>query len=82
LLGVFVLVALIPAVATERASVEFIFTHFNTENGMGIRDKAYILLIGLLMSQYAMAGYDTSAHMVRCDFAPRHSSPYLNCKYY
>uniref|UniRef100_A0A0D3EYL0 Amino acid permease n=1 Tax=Oryza barthii TaxID=65489 RepID=A0A0D3EYL0_9ORYZ len=61
--GVFVLVALIPAVATERASVEFIFTHFNTENGMGIRDKAYILLIGLLMSQYAMAGYDTSAHM-------------------
>lgn len=61
--GVFVLVILIPAVAKERASVEFIFTHFNTDNGMGIRDKAYILAVGLLMSQYSLIGYDTSAHM-------------------
>ena len=62
--GVFVMVILLPAVAKERASVEFIFTHFNTENGMGIHDKAYILFVGLLMSQYSLLGYDTSAHMV------------------
>ncbi|CAD6228254.1 unnamed protein product [Miscanthus lutarioriparius] len=61
--GVFVMVILLPAVAKERASVEFIFTHFNTENGMGIHDKAYILFVGLLMSQYSLLGYDTSAHM-------------------
>jgi len=62
--GVFVLVILIPSVAKERASVEFIFTHFNTDNGVGIRDRAYIFAMGLLMSQYSLLGYDTSAHMV------------------
>ncbi|KAF8781226.1 hypothetical protein HU200_000696 [Digitaria exilis] len=40
------------------ASLQFIFTHFNTDNGMGIHDKAYILIIGLLMSQYSLIGYD------------------------
>lgn len=62
--GVFAMVILLPAVAKERASVEFIFTHFNTENGMGIHNKAYILAVGLLMSQYSLLGYDTSCHMV------------------
>uniref|UniRef100_A0A8R7PXB7 Amino-acid permease BAT1-like protein n=1 Tax=Triticum urartu TaxID=4572 RepID=A0A8R7PXB7_TRIUA len=61
--GILVLVILIPAVAKERASVEFIFTHFNTDNGMGIHNKAYILAVGLLMSQYSVLGYDASAHM-------------------
>nr|CAB3479414.1 unnamed protein product [Digitaria exilis] len=45
------------------ASAHFIFTHFNTDNGMGIQDKAYILAMGLLMSQYSLLGYDASAHM-------------------
>ncbi|KAF8646979.1 hypothetical protein HU200_065492 [Digitaria exilis] len=62
--GIFGLVILIPAVAKERASLQFIFTHFNTDNGMGIHDKAYILIIGLLMSQYSLIGYDASAHMI------------------
>ncbi|XBI32347.1 hypothetical protein VPH35_055810 [Triticum aestivum] len=61
--GVFVLVILIPSVAKERSSAEFIFTHLNTDNGMGIHNKAYILGVGLLMSNYCMIGYDTSAHM-------------------
>lgn len=55
---------MIPAVAKERASIEFIFTNFNTENGTGIHGKPYILAVGLLMSQYSVVGYDTSAHMV------------------
>lgn len=61
--GVFVLVILVPSVAKERASAEFVFTHLNTDNGMGIHSKAYILAVGLLMSQYSSIGYDTSAHM-------------------
>ncbi|EMS55586.1 Uncharacterized amino-acid permease C15C4.04c [Triticum urartu] len=61
--GVLVLVILIPSVAKERSSADFIFTHLNTDNGMGIHNKAYILGVGLLMSNYCMIGYDTSAHM-------------------
>uniref|UniRef100_A0A0D6QS10 Amino acid permease/ SLC12A domain-containing protein n=1 Tax=Araucaria cunninghamii TaxID=56994 RepID=A0A0D6QS10_ARACU len=62
-LGVFVLMILIPAVAPEKASAKFIFEHFNTDNGVGIHSKPYIFLLGLLMSQYTLTGYDASAHM-------------------
>ncbi|XP_042022187.1 amino-acid permease BAT1 homolog isoform X3 [Salvia splendens] len=62
-LGVFVLMILIPLVATEKASAEFVFTDFNTENGKGINNKVYIFVLGLLMSQYTLTGYDASAHM-------------------
>ena len=55
---------LIPSVATERASAKFVFTHFNTDNGEGINSRVYIFLLGLLMSQYTLTGYDASAHMV------------------
>ena len=55
---------LIPSVATERASAKFVFTHFNTDNGEGINSKVYIFVLGLLMSQYTLTGYDASAHMV------------------
>ncbi|XP_038701077.1 amino-acid permease BAT1-like isoform X2 [Tripterygium wilfordii] len=63
LVGALVLMILIPCVATERASTEFVFTHFNTDNGDGISSKVYIFILGLLMSQYTLLGYDTSAHM-------------------
>ncbi|KAK1423101.1 hypothetical protein QVD17_18396 [Tagetes erecta] len=63
ILGVFFLMICIPAVAKERASVEFVFTHFNTDNEAGIDSKPYIFVIGLLMSQYTFTGYDASAHM-------------------
>ncbi|XP_028758143.1 amino-acid permease BAT1 homolog [Neltuma alba] len=63
LLGVFLLMILIPSVATERASAKFVFTHFNTDNGEGIKSRGYIFLLGLLMSQYTLTGYDASAHM-------------------
>ncbi|ESW14965.1 hypothetical protein PHAVU_007G032900 [Phaseolus vulgaris] len=62
-LGVFVLMIGIPSVATERASANFVFTHFNTENEDGISSKPYIFLLGLLMSQYTLTGYDASAYM-------------------
>ena len=60
-LGVFVLIILISFVATERAGLKFAFTHFNTENEDGIKSKPYIFLLGLLMSQYTLIGYDASA---------------------
>ncbi|KMT08198.1 hypothetical protein BVRB_6g143200 isoform B [Beta vulgaris subsp. vulgaris] len=61
--GVFVLMILVPLVAKERASAEFVFTHFNTDNGEGIKSIIYIFVLGLLMSQYTILGYDASAHM-------------------
>ncbi|XXG42852.1 hypothetical protein AAC387_Pa01g3026 [Persea americana] len=61
--GVFVLMILVPTVATQRASAEFVFTYFNTDNDKGIHSKPYIFLLGLLMSQYTLTGYDASAHM-------------------
>ncbi|KAG7981151.1 hypothetical protein I3843_05G218100 [Carya illinoinensis] len=63
IVGVFVLMILIPCVATERASAKFVFTYFNTDNGDGINNKLYIFILGLLMSQYTLTGYDASAHM-------------------
>ncbi|KNA09039.1 hypothetical protein SOVF_157070 [Spinacia oleracea] len=61
--GVFVLMILVPLVAKEKASAEFVFTHFNTDNGEGIKSIVYIFVLGLLMSQYTILGYDASAHM-------------------
>ncbi|KAH9609049.1 hypothetical protein KSS87_007663 [Heliosperma pusillum] len=61
--GVFVLMILIPVVAKEKASAKFVFTHFNADNGEGINSRIYIFVIGLLMSQYTLTGYDASAHM-------------------
>lgn len=58
------LMILIPSVATERASNKFVFTHFNAENGDGINSRPCMFLLGLLMSQYTLSGYDASAHMV------------------
>ncbi|KAI3858783.1 hypothetical protein MKX03_033736 [Papaver bracteatum] len=63
LVGVFVLMIVIPTVATHTASAEFVFTHFNTDNEDGIQSKPYIFVLGLLMSQYTLSGYDASAHM-------------------
>ncbi|XP_028092986.1 amino-acid permease BAT1 homolog isoform X1 [Camellia sinensis] len=63
LIGVFVLMILIPTVAKEKASAKFVFTFFNTDNGDGINSKVYIFVLGLLMSQYTLTGYDASAHM-------------------
>ncbi|KAH9306378.1 hypothetical protein KI387_010782, partial [Taxus chinensis] len=62
-LGVFVLMILIPAVAPKKASAKFIFEHFNTDNEVRIHSKPYIFVLGLLMSQYTLSGYDASAHM-------------------
>ncbi|KAJ1255891.1 hypothetical protein BS78_K140800 [Paspalum vaginatum] len=63
LAGVIVFTILIPAVAKDRASIDFVFTHSYSDNGVAIHSKVYTLAIGLLTSQFALLGYDTSAHM-------------------
>lgn len=63
IIGVFVLIILIPAVAIERQSASFVFTSFDKSNVVGIHSQPYIFLLGLLMSQYTITGYDASAHM-------------------
>ncbi|KAG5054180.1 hypothetical protein JHK85_006690 [Glycine max] len=45
----------------QQTGLKFAFTHFNTENEDGIKSKPYIFLLGLLMSQYTLIGYDASA---------------------
>lgn len=61
----FLLIILIPAVAQERQTFKSVFTTFNkpTES-TGISSSPYIFLLGLLVSQYTVTGYDASAHMV------------------
>ncbi|GAB2228570.1 hypothetical protein Droror1_Dr00022690 [Drosera rotundifolia] len=61
--GVFVLMILVPLVAKERASAKYVFTYFNKDNEDGITNSFYIIVLGLLMSQYTLSGYDASAHM-------------------
>ncbi|KAF9601991.1 hypothetical protein IFM89_024537 [Coptis chinensis] len=60
---VLVLMVLIPTVATEKATVDFVFTRFNTDNGGGIHSSFCIFILCLIMSQYTLTGYDASAHM-------------------
>jgi hypothetical protein len=62
--GVFLLTVLIPAVAVERQTASFVFTSFYKPD-LGISSSPYIFFLGLLMSQYSLAGFDASAHMVR-----------------
>ncbi|XP_031499338.1 amino-acid permease BAT1 homolog [Nymphaea colorata] len=61
--GILVLMVLIPSIAPEKANLGFVFTHFNADNNVGIQNKMYIFVLGLLMSQYTLAGYDASANM-------------------
>jgi amino acid transporter len=42
-------------------SLSFVFTHF--VNQTGISNGLYVFLIGLLLAQYTLTGFDASAHM-------------------
>lgn len=62
--GVFVLIILIPSVAVKRQTASFVFTSFNAPTDLNLPSDPYVFLLGLLMSQYSLAGFDASAHMV------------------
>lgn len=60
-IGVAFVVAVLVFKPAEHQSVRFVFTEFVNQTGW--RYGAYAALIGLLLSQYTMTGYDASAHM-------------------
>lgn len=51
------------AIAPEHQSAKFVFATFQANPGTGVHNSFYLFLLGLLMSQWAMTGYDTSAHI-------------------
>ncbi|KAK9806449.1 hypothetical protein WJX73_008244 [Symbiochloris irregularis] len=63
--GLFVLLILIPAVAPTHQSASFVFGKFFTaaQSGSGLPSNLYVFLVGMLMSQYTITGYDASAHL-------------------
>ncbi|WP_245771601.1 amino acid permease [Actinacidiphila guanduensis] len=61
LAGVLVIVGVLVAVPDHHASASFVFTHF--VNNTGFHNSFYVAMLGLLLAQYTLTGYDASAHM-------------------
>ena len=66
-IGTFVVVISVLAAAPELQSGSFVFTQFldNTgDPGWSVRaSKGYVVVIGILMAQYTLTGFDASAHV-------------------
>ncbi|KAF8914523.1 APC amino acid permease [Mucidula mucida] len=64
-LGTVALVIVILAKAPTHQSASFVFTEFiDGTGGWGDRaSHAYVVVIGILMAQYTLTGFDASAHM-------------------
>ncbi|MFD0688330.1 amino acid permease [Actinomadura fibrosa] len=60
-IGVVVVVGVLAFKPSHHQSADFVFTKFVNETGW--QYGAYAALIGLLLSQYTLTGYDASAHM-------------------
>ncbi|HEY2802874.1 MAG TPA: amino acid permease, partial [Actinomycetota bacterium] len=61
ILGVLIIVAVLAFVPSHHQSVGFVFGHFT--NNTGWSSGLYVALLGLLLAQYTLTGYDASAHM-------------------
>lgn len=61
LAGVAVILLVLAFVPDHHQSVHWTFTHF--VNNTGWHSSLYAFMIGLLMAQYTMTGYDASAHV-------------------
>ncbi|HEY6378704.1 MAG TPA: amino acid permease [Candidatus Dormibacteraeota bacterium] len=59
--GVLIIVGTLVIVPSQHQSFSFVFTE--RVNGTGFSSMIYVVLIGLLLSQYTLTGYDASAHM-------------------
>jgi amino acid permease (GABA permease) len=60
-IGVAVIVGVLAFVPDNHQSASFVFTEF--VNNTGWQSSLYVALIGLLLAQYTLTGYDASAHM-------------------
>ncbi|GLZ78471.1 amino acid transporter [Actinorhabdospora filicis] len=59
--GVALIVGALTVLPDHHQSAEFVFTGFVNNTGWG--SGIYVALIGLLLAQYTLTGYDASAHM-------------------
>ena len=59
--GVAVIVGVLTFVPDRHQSADFVFTEF--VNNTGWSNTFYVALIGLLLAQYTLTGFDASAHM-------------------
>lgn|ERR1700731_3703585 len=63
MIGTWVLIiALLVCTRNSPAPAKFVFTDF--ENHTGWSNNGFVVLLGLLQSQYSFTGYDSAAHMV------------------
>ena len=60
-IGVLIIVAVLAFVPSKHASAGYVFSHI--VNNTGWHSTFYVLLLGLLLAQYTLTGYDASAHM-------------------
>ncbi|OZJ06872.1 hypothetical protein BZG36_00020 [Bifiguratus adelaidae] len=56
-----IIISLLVGTRGRHASATFVFTDY--ENNTGWSNNGFVILLGLLQSQYSMTGYDSSAHM-------------------
>src|ERR1700760_154898 len=61
IIGVLIIVAVLAFVPSKHASASYVFSHIVNNTGWG--STFYVLLLGLLLAQYTLTGYDASAHM-------------------
>jgi amino acid permease (GABA permease) len=61
LLGVLVIVAVLVFVPDHHSSTSFVFSRFVDDTGF--HSPFYVSMLGLLLAQYTLTGYDASAHM-------------------
>src|SRR3954451_22301139 len=60
-IGVAIIVGVLAFVPDSHQSASYVFTEF--VNNTGWQSSLYVALIGLLLAQYTLTGYDASAHM-------------------
>jgi amino acid permease (GABA permease) len=59
--GVLIVVGALAFLPSKHQSASFVFSHFVNNTGWG--STFYVALLGLLVAQYTMTGFDASAHM-------------------
>jgi amino acid transporter len=57
-----IILSLLICTRSTPKSAQFVFTDF--ENHTGWANGGFVVLLGLLQSQFSMTGYDSAAHMV------------------
>lgn len=61
IIGVLVIVGVLAVVPDDHQSPSFVFGEFVNNTGWG--SSLYVALLGLLLAQYTLTGFDASAHM-------------------